>query len=243
MSAPENTPRRTREPWSEKHRRYINMTASRPHQTREADTGNIRPRATQRETYAQIVKVAATGWAGRSLNMLNRPTAQALFLIGLIAAATAMGAMLAACAPTYDNVADQMLVDTQKQADDGLTKLENLENEIDRLKKSTNSADKKALTDAEAQAGYASNIDFYSKLQSSTTALDDRITSNPDLSTQKIAPALKALEDNIESVRQTHATQNALSPDFAKLTRQQMDQQFKALTVYELTIKNGSKPQ
>jgi len=210
---------------------------------RKADTGTDRRHATQPETYAQIGKVAATGWAGRSLNTLSRTTGRALLLIGLIAAATAMAAMLTACAPTYDNVADQMLVDTQKQADDGLLKLENLGNETDSLKKSTNAADKKALTAAEAQASYASNVDFYSKLQSSMTALDDRITSNPDLSTQKIAPALKALEDNIDSVRQTHATQNELSPDFAKLTRQQMDQQFKALTVYELTIKNGSKPQ
>jgi hypothetical protein len=210
---------------------------------READTGTDRQRATRHETHPQIVKVAATGWTGRSLNTLSRATGRAFLLIGLIAAATAMGTMLTACSPTYDNVADQMLVDTQKQADDGLLKLENLGDEIDRLKKSTNAADKKALTDAEAQANYPSNIDFYSKLQSSMTALDDRITSNPDLSTQKIAPALKALEDNIDSVRQTHATQNELSPDFAKLTRRQMDQQFKALTVYELTIKSGGKPQ
>jgi len=151
--------------------------------------------------------------------------------------------MLTACAPTYDNVADQMLVATQTQADDGLLKLENLGNQIDGLKKSSSASDHKILTDDEAQASYASNIDFYSKLQSSMTALDARMTSNPDLSTQKITPSLKALEDNIDSVRQTHATQNTVSPDFAKLSRQQMDQQFKALTVYELTIKNGNKPQ
>ena len=177
------------------------------------------------------------------MNTLSWATATKFLLIRLIAASTLAGAVLASCAPTYDNVADQMLVDTQKQADDGLLKLENLGNQIDKLKKSPNTSDQKNVTDAEPQASYVSNIDFYSKLQSSMTVLDQRMTSNPDLSTQKITPSLKALEDNIDSVRQTHATQNEISPDFAKITRQQMDQQFKALTVYELTIKNGSKPQ
>jgi len=154
-----------------------------------------------------------------------------------------MVSMLASCAPTYDNIADQMLVDTQKQADDGLLKLENLGKQIDNLKKSPNASDRKAIADAETQASYASNIDFYSKLQSSMTVLDARMTSNPDLSTQKITTSLGDLEKNIESTRQVHASQNTLGPDFAKEMRQTLDQQFKALTVYELTIKNGSKPQ
>jgi hypothetical protein len=177
------------------------------------------------------------------MNTLSRVAETRCRLIRLMVASTLVGAMLTSCAPIYDNVADQMLVDTQKQADEGLLKLENLGHQIDNLKKSPNSSDQKTVTDAEAQASYASNIDFYSKLQSSVTVLDERMTSNPDLSTQKIIPSLKALEDNIDSVRQTHASQNIVSPDFAKISRAQMDQQFKALTVYELTIKNGSKPQ
>jgi oligoendopeptidase F len=178
---------------------------------------------------------------GDRMNTLSWATGMRFVLIRLIAASL-VGAMLTSCAPTYDNVADQMLVDTQKQADDGLLKLENLGNQIDQLKKSPNASDQNTITDAEAQASYASNIDFYSKLQSSMIVLDERMTSNPDVSTQKITASLKALEDNIDSVRQTHATQNTVSSDFAKITRGQMDQQFKALTVYELTIKNGSKP-
>jgi len=177
------------------------------------------------------------------MNTLSRAAETRCLLIRLVVAPTLIGALLTSCAPTYDNVADQMLVDTQKQADDGLLKLENLGHQIDNLKKSPNASDQKTVTDAEAQASYASNIDFYSKLQSSMTVLDERMTSNPELSTQKITPSLKALEDNIDSVRLTHASQNMVSPDFANISRTQMDQQFKALTVYELTIKNGSKPQ
>jgi hypothetical protein len=165
------------------------------------------------------------------------------FLIRFIVSLLLMSAILTSCAPTYDNVADQMLVDTEKQADDGLLKLENLGHQIDNLKKSPNASDQKAVAEAEAQASYASNIDFYSKLQSSMTALATRITSNPDLSTQKISTSLEELEKNIDSTRQLHATRNTLSSDFAKEMRQTLDQQFKTLTVYELTIKNGTKPQ
>lgn len=166
-----------------------------------------------------------------------------IFRTSLVAAGAAMVLLLASCAPTYDNIADQMLVDTQKQADDGLLKLENLGKQIDSLKKSANAADQKAIADAEAQASYESNIDFYSKLQSSMTVLDARMTANPDLSTPKITTSLGDLEKNIESTRQVHASQNTLGSDFAKEMRQTLDQQFKALTVYELTIKSGSKPQ
>lgn len=166
-----------------------------------------------------------------------------LLLIRFMAGSLLMSAMLTSCAPTYDDVADQMLVDTQKQADDGLLKLENLGHQIGNLTKSPSTSDRKAIAEAEAQASYASNIDFYSKLQSSITVLAARMTSNPDLSTQKIATSLGDLEKNIDSTRQVHATQNTLAPDFAKEIRQTLDQQFKVLTVYELTIKNGTKPQ
>jgi hypothetical protein len=154
-----------------------------------------------------------------------------------------MCGIFSACAPTYDNVADQMLVDTQKQADDGLLKLAILGDQIDSLKKSPNASDQKATADAETQASYASNIDFYSKLQASMGQLDARLTSNPNLSTQKLTISLEDLEKNIDSTRQVHASQNTLSPAFAKEMRNTLDQQFKVLTVYELTIKNGSKPQ
>ena len=119
--------------------------------------------------------------------LVRRIMGKRFFLIRFIVSLLLMSAILTSCAPTYDNVADQMLVDTEKQADDGLLKLENLGHEIDNLKKSSNTSDQKAVAEAEAQASYASNIDFYSKLQSSMTVLAIRMTSNPDLSTQKIS--------------------------------------------------------
>jgi hypothetical protein len=161
----------------------------------------------------------------------------------LMAGSLLMSAMLPSCAPTYDNVADQMLVNTQQQADGGLLKLETLGNEIGNLRTSRNASDRKAVAEAEAQASYAFNINFYCTLQSSMTVLAARVTSNPSLSTQKIATSLGDLEKNIDSIRQVHTTQNTLAPDFAKEMRQTLDQQFKVLTVYELTIKNGTRPQ
>jgi hypothetical protein len=69
------------------------------------------------------------------------------------------------------------------------------------------------------------------------------MTANPGLSTPKLSTALSDLEKNVDLLRSTHASQNILSADFAKEGRQLLDQQFKALTVYELTIKSGSNPQ
>jgi hypothetical protein len=51
----------------------------------------------------------------------------------LLATCAAMASMFASCAPTYDNIADQMLADTQKQADDGLLRLETLATRINSL--------------------------------------------------------------------------------------------------------------
>lgn len=155
----------------------------------------------------------------------------------------ALVSTLISCAPTYDSIADQMLVTTQKQADDGLLNLETLATRIDVLQKSSNPDDRKALVDAEKKASYASNMDFYNNLQSSLTTLDTRMTAMPDLSTPKLTNALSALENNVGEIRSTHASQNLLSADYVKESKQIIDQQFKALTVYELTIKSGSKPQ
>jgi hypothetical protein len=160
----------------------------------------------------------------------------------LLATCAAMASMFASCAPTYDSIADQMLADTQKQADDGLLRLETLATRINSLEKNHDATDQRALTEAKKQASYASNIDFYDKLQSSITALDTRMTAMPDLSTPKLHNALSDLEKNVTEVRSTHASESMLSADYAKESRQILDQQFKALTVYELTIKGGSKP-
>lgn len=162
--------------------------------------------------------------------------------IFLLAACTAMASMLASCAPTYDNIADQMLADTQKQADDGLLKLESLATTIKSLEKNPHASDQKAVTDAKIQASYAANIDFYDKLQSSITALDTRMTAMADLSTPKLSTSLSDLAKNVTEVRSMHANENILGADYVKESRQILDQQFKALTVYELTIKGGSKP-
>jgi len=153
-------------------------------------------------------------------------------------------AVLTSCtAPAYDSIADQLLTDTQRQADAGLVKLENLAMTIERTQQSKNPADKKVLADATAQASYASNMDFYNSLQSSVATLQTRITANPDLSTQKVTDSVSKLADNIEEVRSLHASQNTLSAAYAQGARQIWDQQFKTLTVYELTLKSGNKTQ
>jgi hypothetical protein len=162
--------------------------------------------------------------------------------IPLLVACAAMVSILASCAPTYDNIADQMLADTQKQADTGLLKLQTLATTIGTLQNSSNSNDQKALAEAKKQASYTANADFYDQLQSSISALETRMTALSDLSTPKLNTALGDLEKNLAQVRSTHATENLLGAEYLKASRQLLDQQFKALTVYELTIKGGSKP-
>jgi len=147
------------------------------------------------------------------------------------------------CAPTYDSIADQLLVDTQKQADDGLLKLETLSERIDSLQKGSTRNDRKAVVEAKRQASYASNTDFYNSLESSLTTLDTRMTAMPDLSTPKLKNALSALERNVSDIRDIHASESILRANYLKEARQILDEQFKALMVYELTIKGGSKPQ
>ena len=66
--------------------------------------------------------------------MRNEP--KRTHLLWLAAVLAAVASMLAACAPTYDGIADQLLTDTQKQADQGLLKLENLAMTIERLTQS-----------------------------------------------------------------------------------------------------------
>ena len=98
------------------------------------------------------------------------------------------------------------------------------------------------MVEAKKEASYGANIDFYDGLQSSVIALETRMTASPDLSTPKLTTALDDLEKNVNDVRSTHASENILGADYVKSSRQILDQQFKALTVYELTIKSGSKP-
>jgi hypothetical protein len=112
-----------------------------------------------------------------------------------------------------------MLADTQKQADDGLLKLETLATTINSLEKNRDANDLKAATDATKQASYASNIDFYNKLQSSITVLDTRMTAMSDLSTPKLNNALANLEKNVDEVRSTHESENILSADYASPPR------------------------
>lgn len=160
----------------------------------------------------------------------------------LVACAAPMALVLASCAPTYDSIADQVLVDTQKQADDGLLKLETLSARIEGLEKSSKPSDRKALVEAKRQGSYTSNTDFYNSLESSLTTLDTRMTAIPNLSTPKLSNALSALEHNVAEIRSTHASEDILKVDYLKQAKEILDQQFKALTVYELTIKSGSKP-
>jgi hypothetical protein len=162
--------------------------------------------------------------------------------IPLLVACAAVLSLLASCAPTYDNIADQMLADTQKQADDGLLKLETLATIINSMQNNHDPDAQKVVADAKKQASFASNTDFYDQLQSSLSALETRMTAISDLSTPKLNTALTDLEKNVAQVRSTHATENLLGAEYVKASRQLLDQQFKALTVYELTIKGGSKP-
>lgn len=169
--------------------------------------------------------------------------AKRLFALWFICVLPAAATLVSSCAPTYDSIADQMVVSTQKQADDGLLKLENTSYTIETLPKSQNPADQKSVAAAKAQASYAANVDFYSGLQSSLIALDARMTALPDLSTPKLTDALSKIETNVNAIRELHQQENILHSAYLRSARQILDQQFKVLTVYELTIKNGSKPQ
>ena len=171
-------------------------------------------------------------------NDLNRTN-----LLWLAAVLAAAASMVASCASTYDSIADQLLANTQKQTDQGLLKLENLAVTIARLQDSQATDNRGDLANAKTQASYASNMDFYDNLQSSLSVLDARMTAMPDLSTPRLADALSELEKNAGQVRATHAAQNLLSADYLRASRQILDQQFRALTVYELTVRNGGKPQ
>ena len=78
-----------------------------------------------------------------------------------LVACAAMLSLLASCAPTYDNIADQMLADTQKQADDGLLKLETLATTINSMQNNMIRMRKtEVVADAKKQASYASNTGF-----------------------------------------------------------------------------------
>jgi hypothetical protein len=151
--------------------------------------------------------------------------------------------MLAACAPTYDDKADQMLVDLQKETDDGLIKLETVAQQATAFKNSgsTDAAAKKALSDAQTKLTYAANIDWYASVLSDLTALEARMTASPDFSTSSLNTTLADLRKNIELFQAQHAKANSVSPDATKLTRQTLDQQFKTLTVYMVTLKSGKK--
>jgi hypothetical protein len=163
------------------------------------------------------------------------------FICWLVVAMTA-GASVGSCAPAYDDVADKMLVDTQKQADDGLLKLESLATIIESGAPKSDSAGQKAVAEAREKASYASNIAFYAGLQSSLSALTDRMTALPDLSTPSMSNALAKLQENVGTLRKLHADKTVLSALEARTARQILDQQFKTLTVYEVTLKSGSSP-
>jgi hypothetical protein len=165
------------------------------------------------------------------------------FILCVVAIIPAAVGLLVSCAPTYDAIADQMLADTQKQADEGLIKLQYFSMTIDSLAHSTNANDIKTLADDKTKASYPSNTEFYADLQASIQTLEIRMTATPDLSTTKLTNAFTQLESNVETIRALHASQNILGAAYLKDARQILDQQFKALTVYELTIKSGSKPQ
>ena len=48
---------------------------------------------------------------------------------------------------------------------------------------------------------------------------------------------------HVSRTNKTHAVQNTVSSAFITGAQQDLDQQFKTFTVYELTIKTGSQPQ
>jgi hypothetical protein len=164
------------------------------------------------------------------------------FIIRLVLIVTIATSALGSCAPTYDDIADKMLADTQKQADDGLLKLESLARTIEAVPQNADAKSKKAIDDAKEKAGYAANMAFYDGLQSSLSALADRMTALDDLTTPSMSNALSKLEANVEEMRTLHAKQDILSAAYVRSARQILDQQFKTLTVYELTLKSGAKP-
>jgi hypothetical protein len=164
------------------------------------------------------------------------------FAVRLILALSIAAAAPVACAPVYDDIADKMLVDTQKQADDGLLKLENLATTIEAGGPKADAKSKKAADDVRDKARYAANTDFYNALQSSLGTLAARMTALPDVSTPSVGDALSKLEENVAEIRALHAEQDILSAAYVRNARRILDQQFKTLTVYEVTLKSGSKP-
>jgi len=150
---------------------------------------------------------------------------------------------LAACAPTYDDTADKMLVSLQQQTDDGLIKLETLAQQVQAYQSapSNDPAAKKALADAQAKLTYAANIEWYASVLSALTALEARMTASPDFSSSSISDSLAKIRENIELFQAQHARSNTVTASTAKTARQILDQQFKALTVYIVTLKSGKK--
>lgn len=150
-------------------------------------------------------------------------------------------AVLAACAPIYDEQTDKQIAAVQQETDAGLVKLITLARRIDRLKEQPDPASRQALAEATLKAGYEANAEFYDKVDSDLTSLELRMTATPDLSAAKLGEAIKALRDNIDDLRTFHADHGTIGAKALVRSRAAVNEEFKTLMHYELNLKSGKQ--
>ncbi|MEJ0020916.1 MAG: hypothetical protein WDN25_31085 [Acetobacteraceae bacterium] len=150
-------------------------------------------------------------------------------------------AILASCAPTYDETTDRQIMAVQQTTDAGLVRLITLARRIDSLKDLSDPASQKALADARAKAGYAANADFYDTAEVDLTSLQLRMTATPDLSATKLDVLFTTIRDNLDDLRKFHSEHGLIGARALSLARTPINQQFKTLMQYELNLKSGKK--
>lgn len=170
---------------------------------------------------------------------------QAGFFMMLILASFAL---LASCAPSYDEKADKDISDLQQKVDLQIVQLISIDRQIGNSQ-NNGSADSIKLTKS---ATHAANIDFYNAIDSGLTHAQMEVDRFPDLSRPKIDQTFMRLReilvDNAKrgdpptSMQAVHAAQGRLSEPFLMSTRTQANAEFATLMQYEGTIKSGNTP-
>jgi hypothetical protein len=152
-------------------------------------------------------------------------------------------ALLAACAPTpYDQTTDAQITSVQQETDAGLVHLITLARRVESLRNLPDPASRKALAEAQQEASYAANSDFYDRVDTDLTSLQLRMTSTPDLSTAKLDQSFQQLFANMNDLRQFHSQHDFIGSAALMPIRNAFNQQFKTLMQYELNLKSGNKP-
>jgi hypothetical protein len=162
------------------------------------------------------------------------PAWHALFALAALA-------VIAACAPTYDETTDKQIMSVQQETDAGFVRLIGLARRIESLRNLTDPTSQKELAEARAKASYEANADFYDSVDADLTSLQLRMTSTPDLSTTKLDASFKALWDNLNDIRQFHSEHGFIGAQALTSARVAINQQFKTFMQYELNLKSGNK--